>query len=109
MTFPACFNNQNEFDQWIYFRKVSTEKVTICDDCTAEYKTEMQLQERCHPPVTRSIATPPKDRAKKCCKCGTTDEARFSPKNYYRCKECGNAWKRELHEKLSFKQERVAA
>ncbi len=101
MTFPACFNNQNEFDQWIYFRKVSMEKVTICDDCTSEYKLEMKLQERCHPPVNRSIATPAKEIIRKCRKCGEDDPEKFHTSRYYICKPCMNAYKRERNAKYS--------
>lgn len=101
MTFPACFNSQQEFDIWLAFRRISGEKCSYCDDCTAEYHDRMTMEHRCYPPARKvSPMQPKQSKVKKCSHCGTQDPEEFSPKNFYACRVCANArkmeWKRSV-------------
>lgn len=47
---PHCFNSEREYEQWKALLVRSMEKgVTICDDCTKEYRQKMKEQSRCKP------------------------------------------------------------
>lgn len=47
MGFPACFNTQKQFDEWKSLARISRENVTICSDCTKEYKDQMIAESKC--------------------------------------------------------------
>jgi len=47
---PPCFNSEREYEQWQTLLRCSAEKgVTICDDCTNDYRKKMEAQSRCKP------------------------------------------------------------
>lgn len=47
MGFPACFNTQKQYDEWKSLARLSRELVTICTDCTKDYRDQMLEQRRC--------------------------------------------------------------
>lgn len=98
MNIPSCFDSRKQYQSWCYFNKVSRCNAKICDDCTPEYKIEMQLQERCHPEVK---VKPHKEIVRKCSKCGETNPDNFHPSRFYTCKECMNAYKRARYAKYA--------
>ena len=44
---PDCFRDLPQYLEWRKLRSRSTEKVTICDDCTAHHRGLMQKAKRC--------------------------------------------------------------
>ncbi len=44
---PRCFDTRAEFIVWFRHGVRSREPSVICDDCTADYKAQMQAQRRC--------------------------------------------------------------
>lgn len=53
---PPCFNSEREYEQWKALLVRSMEKgVTICDDCTKEYRHKMMAQSRCKPAQAKQV------------------------------------------------------
>ncbi len=53
---PPCFETMAQFKEWRAAAKAcQTDRSDYCVDCTAEYKTEMMLQERCNKPETHFV------------------------------------------------------
>ncbi len=45
---PPCFHSEREYGEWKALLVRSMEKgVTICDDCTNDYREKMKAQSRC--------------------------------------------------------------
>ena len=60
---PPCFNSEREYEQWRALLVRSMEKgVTICDDCTNDYRKKMKAQSRCKP--EKSVFFAKKERKK---------------------------------------------
>ena len=53
---PPCFNSEREYEQWQSLLMRSREKgVTICDDCTNDYRKKMKAQSRCKPAQAKRV------------------------------------------------------
>ena len=49
LEYPSCFNSPSEWREWRALAERSWYTVTICEDCTAEYKAKMEAAGRCRP------------------------------------------------------------
>ena len=57
---PPCFHSEREYEQWKALLVRSREKgVTICDDCTNDYRKKMEAQSRCKPVQVKQVAHAP--------------------------------------------------
>lgn len=53
---PSCFHSEREYEQWSAMLVRSMEKdVTICDDCTNDYRQQMKAQSRCKPAQAKQV------------------------------------------------------
>lgn len=53
---PICFNSEREYEQWQSLLTRSMEEgVTICDDCTNDYRQQMKAQSRCKPAQAKRV------------------------------------------------------
>ena len=53
---PPCFHSEREYEQWKALLVRSMEKgVTICDDCTNDYREKMKAQSRCKPAQVKQV------------------------------------------------------
>lgn len=92
MTFPACFNDQNEYDMWMIFRRLAGDPVSICADCTPEYKSEMKQCDRCHPPKAEEKPVKPRH----CWRCGKNEpDVIFTQHAKGICTTCKKEYMRE--------------
>ena len=47
--YPLCFESRAKYISWKEARDYAYEVASVCDDCNADYSTEMQKQKRCIP------------------------------------------------------------
>jgi len=44
---PACYSMPAEFDAWVSLSKLAGERVSICDDCPADFEQSMKKTGHC--------------------------------------------------------------
>lgn len=47
MGYPACFESSEQYSGWTSLARLSREVVSICSDCSPEYREKMTDQKRC--------------------------------------------------------------
>lgn len=48
--FPACFDSQQQYDDWAEMAHYAYAVAGPCTDCTPYFKTKMQFEHRCENP-----------------------------------------------------------
>ena len=56
MAFPSCFDDEEQYLWWHNLARLSSEKVTICMDCSTGYEAKMASTNRCDKPKWSRIA-----------------------------------------------------
>lgn len=64
---PACFDSRAQYEGWRKFALIAKEVVSICSDCTPEYRARMHEAGRCHPVRAAAMFTvnPPRNPPRK--------------------------------------------
>lgn len=55
LDFPACFESSAQYQEWRKCAQLAKEAISICTDCTGEYKSRMQEAGRCDPDKAGSV------------------------------------------------------
>ena len=52
---PKCFHSEEQFLDWAILARVSKEVVSVCNDCSKEFQSEMKIVGKCEREVWEKI------------------------------------------------------
>lgn len=55
MSKPKCFHSEEQFLDWARLARLSKEIVSVCNDCSKEFQSEMEIVGKCEREVWEKI------------------------------------------------------